>query len=309
MEAATVFDDLNGWGSKSVSVTTDAGPEALQAGHATPGFLAMLGYGHSPSWARTCSTTKVPSAVTWPSCSPTVYGGSVSVRISTLSAERCRSTASRTRSSACWRLARPTQSGAVAAVSSRANSSARSVTFLPRDGTPEARRYARTGQRAHGCLRRRQRQAASPLPAAAAVRISVEPFRNNFVTDGTKAALWLLVGAVAFVCSSPAPNVDLLLRAGAHASELAVRLTGCVARRDRAPAPHRKRSAGNGWCVGCRPRLRVGGSIVALMPPFTLPTKAELAERRAGRCSRWVRRYFPASCSGALLPGRQPRRT
>ncbi len=43
---ATVFSELNAWGGRSVNLATADRPENLVAGVATPGFLAMLGYGH-----------------------------------------------------------------------------------------------------------------------------------------------------------------------------------------------------------------------------------------------------------------------
>ena len=43
---ATAFADINAWGGGPVNVATADRPENLPAGRATPGFLAMLGYGH-----------------------------------------------------------------------------------------------------------------------------------------------------------------------------------------------------------------------------------------------------------------------
>ena len=50
---ATSFSDLNAWGLADVGVATTGGPDSLQAGVATPGFLAMLGYGHPLALGRT----------------------------------------------------------------------------------------------------------------------------------------------------------------------------------------------------------------------------------------------------------------
>jgi hypothetical protein len=49
---ATAFDDLNAWGGRSVNMATADRPENVQAGVATPGFLAMLGYGHPLALGR-----------------------------------------------------------------------------------------------------------------------------------------------------------------------------------------------------------------------------------------------------------------
>ena len=50
---ASAFDDLNAWGGRSVNMATADRPENVQAGVATPGFLAMLGYGHPLALGRT----------------------------------------------------------------------------------------------------------------------------------------------------------------------------------------------------------------------------------------------------------------
>ena len=49
---ATAFDDLNAWGGRSVNMATADRPENVQAGVATPGFLAMMGYGHPLALGR-----------------------------------------------------------------------------------------------------------------------------------------------------------------------------------------------------------------------------------------------------------------
>jgi putative ABC transport system permease protein len=49
---ATAFDDLNAWGGRSVNLATADRPENLLAGLATPGFLAMMGYGHPLALGR-----------------------------------------------------------------------------------------------------------------------------------------------------------------------------------------------------------------------------------------------------------------
>ena len=50
--AASAFSDLNAWGGRSVNLATADRPENLQAGVATPGFLAMMGYGHPLALGR-----------------------------------------------------------------------------------------------------------------------------------------------------------------------------------------------------------------------------------------------------------------
>lgn len=43
---ATAFEDMNAWSWRPVNLATDERPEHVQVGPATPGFLAMFGYGH-----------------------------------------------------------------------------------------------------------------------------------------------------------------------------------------------------------------------------------------------------------------------
>jgi hypothetical protein len=50
--AATAFEDLNAWRGRSVNLAAADRPENVQAGVATPGFLAMLGYGHPLALGR-----------------------------------------------------------------------------------------------------------------------------------------------------------------------------------------------------------------------------------------------------------------
>jgi putative ABC transport system permease protein len=50
---ATAFVDVNAWGGRSVNLATADRPENVSAGLATPGFLAMLGYGHPLALGRT----------------------------------------------------------------------------------------------------------------------------------------------------------------------------------------------------------------------------------------------------------------
>ena len=279
---ATVFDDLNGWGSKSVSVTTDAGPEALQAGHATPGFLAMLGYGHPLALGRTFSDDE----------------GTVGRDVAVVLTHRL------------WRErfgadldiigravpidGKPhTVVGVLAAGPPDHN---QAQLWLPlaftREQLSEASYFSFLvmGRLKHGVtLEQANAHMAAfagdsakrlPLLPAATVRISVEPFRNNFVTDGTKAALWLLVGAVAFVLLIACANVAnlLLARGSARQRELAVRLSLGASRAEivRQLLTESVLLATVGGALGVALAYGLVDVIVALMPPFTLPTEAEI---------------------------------
>src|SRR4026209_1555907 len=43
---ATVFEDLNAWAGRRVNLSTGNRPENVTGNVATPGFLAMMGYGY-----------------------------------------------------------------------------------------------------------------------------------------------------------------------------------------------------------------------------------------------------------------------
>ena len=104
----------------------------------------------------------------------------------------------------------------------------------------------------------------------------------------TNNALWLLLGAVGFVLLIACANVAnlLLARGTARQREVAVRV---VARRVAGGRSSRQLLTESlvlalvGGALGVGPRapgcMRV---IVALMPPFTLPSEADVAPERAG---------------------------
>ena len=52
-QQAGAFADINAWGGRSVNLAAGDRPENVEAGVATPGFLAMMGYGHPLALGRT----------------------------------------------------------------------------------------------------------------------------------------------------------------------------------------------------------------------------------------------------------------
>jgi putative ABC transport system permease protein len=109
---------------------------------------------------------------------------------------------------------------------------------------------------------------------------SVEPLKNNFLSQETKTALWLLLGAVGFVLLIACVNVAnlLLARGTARQRELAVRASMGAAgsRLFRQLLTESVVLAAIGGVLGVALAGLMLDAIMALMPPFTLPSEADV---------------------------------
>jgi putative ABC transport system permease protein len=109
---------------------------------------------------------------------------------------------------------------------------------------------------------------------------SVEPLKNNFLSQETKTALWLLLGAVGFVLLIACVNVAnlLLARGTARQRELAVRASMGAAgsRLFRQLLTESVVLAAIGGVLGVALAGLMLDGIMALMPPFTLPSEADV---------------------------------
>ena len=109
---------------------------------------------------------------------------------------------------------------------------------------------------------------------------SVEPLKNNFLSNDTQSALWFLLGAVAFVLLIACVNVAnlLLARGTARQREIAVRHSlGAV--RKRLFAQFLTESlvlAGIGGLLGVALAWVLLKGILFAMPQYTLPSEAEV---------------------------------
>lgn len=109
---------------------------------------------------------------------------------------------------------------------------------------------------------------------------SVEPLKNDFLNRDVIRALWLLMGAVGFVLLIACANVAnlLLARATVRQKEVAVR-SSLGASRQRLFGQFLAESmalASIGCIVGVVLAWALLKLIIALMPPFTLPSEADL---------------------------------
>jgi putative ABC transport system permease protein len=109
---------------------------------------------------------------------------------------------------------------------------------------------------------------------------SVEPLQNDFLNRDVRAALWLLLGAVGFVLLIACANVANLLmaRATTRQKEVAVRAS-LGASRQRLFSQFLAESialASMGGVLGIALAWALLKAIMALMPPFTLPSEADV---------------------------------
>lgn len=109
---------------------------------------------------------------------------------------------------------------------------------------------------------------------------SVEPLKNDFLDRDVRAALWLLLGAVGFVLLIACANVANLLMARATTSQKEVAVRASLgASRQRLFTQFLTESialACMGGVLGIILAWALVKAIVAMMPPFTLPTEADV---------------------------------
>jgi putative ABC transport system permease protein len=277
---ATAFDDLNAWGGRSVNMATADRPENVQAGVATPGFLAMLGYGHPLALGR--SFTEDEGTV-----------GRDRVVILTYRVWRDRFNGDPAIVGRHIRLDNEPYT-VVGVLGEGPADHQQSKLWLPLAFTPEQLKSDNGSLNVMGRLRRGvtiQHANANMAAVGMAVerrtprpddtwRTSVEPFRNNFVRSSTKQGLWLLLAAVCFLLLIACANVAnlLLARGSARQRELAIRsalgaTNGAIARQLLIESLV---LAFAGGVVGALFASVLLNAIVALMPEYTLPSETEI---------------------------------
>jgi putative ABC transport system permease protein len=302
---ATVFDDLNAWGGRAVNLSAGERPEQVQAGLATPRFLPMLGYGHPLARGRDFLEEEA-----------TV--GKDQVVILTHRIWRERFGADPAIVGRQIRIDRKpyTVVGVLGAGPADEN---QNQLYLPLVFTPEQLnhdfhwllvmgrlKHAVTLEQANANLDAVSRNIARSYPASAGGwSATVEPFRNNFLSEDTKRGLWLLLGAVAFVLLIACANVAnlLLARGAARGRELAVRsaIGASGAQVVRQLLVESLVLALIGGALGVLMAWGLLAIVVALMPPYMLPTEANV------RLNVPVLLFALAACAlSALVSGAAP---
>jgi putative ABC transport system permease protein len=277
---ATAFDDLNAWGGRSVNLATADRPENMLAGLATPGFLAMMGYGHPLALGR--SFIEEEGTV-----------GRDRVVILTYRVWQDRFGGDPAIVGRQIRLDNEPYT-VVGILGEGPADHQQNKLWLPLAFTPEQLESDSHWLNVMGRLRPGVtiEQANANMAAVAAAleqrsarqreawSTSVEPFRNNFVRHSTKQGLWLLLAAVGFLLLIACANVAnlLLARGSARERELAVRAAigatnGAIARQLLIESLV---LALTGGVVGALFASLQLDAIVALMPEYTLPSETEI---------------------------------
>jgi len=277
---ATAFSDLNAWGGRSVNVAAADRPENVLAGVATPGFLAMMGYGYPLALGRTF--TEEEGIVGRDKVVVLTYR----IWLERFAGDR-------------GIVGRPVRLDGepytvVGVLGEGPADHQQNKVWLPLAFTPEQLESGNHWLNVMGRLKDGvsiaeanasmvalgatiERERPSPEPGWT---VSVEAFRNNFVRDSTKQGLWLLLGTVGFLLLIACANVAnlLLARGSARQRELAVRTSmgatrGAVVRQLLTESLVVSLAGG---VLGAVLSSVLLDAIVALMPPYTLPSETTI---------------------------------
>jgi putative ABC transport system permease protein len=277
---ATAFVDINAWGGGPVNLATNDRPENVVAGLATPGFLAMLGYGHPLALGRTFTDEEgIPgndqvvllTYRLWKdrfAGDPKIVGKAVRIddRPYTVVGVLGEGPADHQQNKIWMPMAFTEEQR-------RSDDTRLLVMARLKDGVELPEANASLAALAAAIERNR----ATPREART---VSVEPFRNNFVSDSTKRGVWLLLGAVGFLLLIACANVAnlLLTRGTARRREVAIRTSigasrGAVVRQLIVESVVLALAGG---LLGALLARVVIDAIVALMPIYTLPSETEI---------------------------------
>jgi predicted permease len=277
-QQAGVFSDLNAWSGRFVSLGSGGAPIQLEAGTPAPGFLPMLGYGHPLALGRDFVESEgtpgkgqvvMLTYGLWQERfggDPKILGQAI--RIDGKPYEVVGVLGEGPADHMQYKLWLPlTVPDALAA-----DRGARFLTVMGR------LKPGVTTEQADAALKLIAKRQAEAFPASnKGWSVSVEPFRNNFLSDATKQSLWLLLAAVGFVLLIACANVAnlLLARGTARLREVTVRTALGASRLEiaRQLITESLVLALVGGAVGVGLAILVMRAVVALMPPFMLPSE------------------------------------
>jgi putative ABC transport system permease protein len=277
---ATAFADINAWGGRTVNLATADRPESVSAGVATPGFLAMLGYGHPLALGRTFRDEEgVAGAnhvviLTYQLWKDRFAGDSGivgrQVRVDdvphTVVGVLGEGPADHQQNKIWIPLV---------FTEAQLESDSASLLVMARLKDDLTVQQANASMAALGARLERERPKSRE-----GWTVRVEAFRNNFVRDSTRHGIWLLLGAVWFVLLIACANVAnlLLARGTARQRELAIRAALGATRVSvvRQLLVESLVLAVAGGVLGTLLGFAIIETIVALMPPFTLPSETEI---------------------------------
>ncbi len=272
---ATVFSDLQAWTWRSVNVATPSQPERIQIGPATPGFLAMTGYGEPFLLGRTFTEADgVP--------------GRDRVAILSHRLWKDRFDEDRTIVGKAVRLdGEPyTVVGVMRAGQSDDNLNR---LWVPMALSTQEQMWLIVAARLKPGVT--LAQATAQLVALDATRddlkpdprrtITVERFKQSFVADSTASALWLLFAGATLLMLMACTNVANLLvaRGTVRRRELAIRAAVGASSR----AIVRQLLAESFLLSACGAVLGLGLTgvllrlVTVMLPPGLLPTEADLS--------------------------------
>jgi putative ABC transport system permease protein len=277
---ATGFETLNAWSWWTAATSIGNSVEQLQIAPAPPGFLPMLGYGHPLALGRDFLESEGTT-------------GNDQVVIITHRIWRDRFASDPNVIGQQIRIDRKpyTIVGVLAAGPPDENQSQLWVplSFSQDDLTTGLHRLLVMGRLKPGVTLEQVNAGLAaairhaPLPGHRPTDdwgITVQPFRNNFLSADTKRGLWLLLAAVAFVLLIACANVAnlMLARGTVRQRELAIR-TSLGASRPQIIAQMLVESsllALMGGVLGVALASGLLKIATALMPPYMLPTEAHV---------------------------------
>jgi predicted permease len=275
---STVFQDVNAWTGRDLNFETDTQPEKVQARAVTPGFLSMVGYQFE--LGRNFRTEE----------------GEAGQNDVVILANRFWKSRFKGDRSVIGRQVRINGKSTtiVGVLAPGPADRLQDLAWVPLAFTPDQLNHDFHWLLVMGRLRSNvSMKAANDDMVAVAKGIatefpksntgwsaSVEPLKNNFLSTSTVSALWLLFGAVGFVLLIACANVAslLLARGTARQRELAVRgalgaSRWTITRQFITESLVLALIGGVAGVALAAALLRV---IMALMPPFTLPSEADV---------------------------------